>query len=474
MSTEQVAEKSLDENYEPENIQVVGKIEEIKLGSDFVLHVEERMKELEIDAENSQESFVNFLINEIFFEKKYENFQLEKLRIINSAYDRYHIENMIERDWINFLPTTGKLNDFNIKPELSLSKHNTGLMCYNKRNLSRVSDNISQFSYCNFKMGDMGEYVGFIAQDGKLIIIYPPIPFTLKNFGLSACIEILEKILDISDIVYKNYRSFLYKDEKNDLFHNDFIAVMLSKLYMKLSDRSSYSVTDFIYHIKKIFSNFIQDEFYNRDFAKGSLNIENISYLCLNQSNMYRRMISKIMSRKKIDENRAFERGMRIGSRFNSALYEAEYVYNSDNNVWEKEVNIIPTLCMRNNILYQIPENKNKYFVKKLIFDFKKLQRRFYIEAEAYHPNINSSRNVCIGESLNNKFETILNYENSFKTECYDFLIEIEEALTVVNFDSSYWNMDKDGLNSKNLKSVDLNGKLEKVMNKSSKTLRKI
>jgi len=140
-------------------------------------------------------------------------------------------------------------------------------------------------------------------------------------------------------------------------------------------------------------------------------------------------------------EKKAMERGILIGSKFFNGFQRAGYIYDLDSGRWEKNVDIHPEYCIWHDCLYKIPEkHRDNFYVETLSFDPNTLREEaFVLHARGKHPNVSTGGQACIGSELVDEFKRLIRNKGLMTQEYVNFLIHIEEALKIVNFDSSYY-----------------------------------
>ena len=139
-------------------------------------------------------------------------------------------------------------------------------------------------------------------------------------------------------------------------------------------------------------------------------------------------------------EQKAMNKGIVIGSKFFTAFQRSGYVYDLTSGKWEKKIDMVPQFCLRGGQLYKIPKEYQKYIVETFVFDPASLYsgERFVLNARGKHPNVSGSGQVCIGVELTNKFIRLIRNRDVMLHEYINFITDIEEALKIINFDSSY------------------------------------
>jgi hypothetical protein len=161
--------------------------------------------------------------------------------------------------------------------------------------------------------------------------------------------------------------------------------------------------------------------------------------LLLNHNEMYRTVLDQYMKAQDELERKALSRGILIGSKFFTGFQRAGYIYNVSTGCWERDLNLRPAFCICGDQLYKIPEEYQKWELKTLRFDPSLLTgENFIMHSTGNHPNVGSGGQICIGEALSEKFRKLIRNKEMMPQEYVSFAMEVEEALKIINFDSSF------------------------------------
>jgi hypothetical protein len=332
------------------------------------------------------------------------------------------------------LKKLGLSNIFNLNPDIVIEETDD--------NGSRISDNSLENTindavkaknyYSVFTASDKNIVFATISLSGDLTFIEDSILLLKENSSEEEINRLISKICEYTSKVAAIFRRDI--DSNNiSMVKYDVIGYLLADICMKLGS----GFFDFENNIQRLW-------YIIEDSLKSLFRSENedpVMYsILLNQNDMYRTIINKVMSGQEELENKAIERGILIGSKFFAAFQRAGYFPEVDTSRWEKKVDIVPEYCIYNGELFQIPEQYRKFKVETLYFDSNALREEVFIinAKNAYHPNISSSGQVCIGDELCTAFRKLIRNRGLMTQEYVNFLISVEDALKVINFDSSY------------------------------------
>ena len=264
---------------------------------------------------------------------------------------------------------------------------------------------------------------------GNLVFLTSTLAIIRKYAGDELLKSIISKMISYTNNILDSY----YKPFNEDLLKSDLIAFMLNDLTIKLG--SGYF--DFENNIQRV--GLIIDDALKTLFRNEQN--EPVTFLrLLNQNDMYRTILAHLMKSQGELEEQAINKGIVIGSKFFTSFQRNGYIYNISNGNWVKTVNMRPEYCLIGSALYHIPEQHRSNYVESLTFDPYSIVNgeRFVLKAKGEHPNVASCGTVCIGKDLNNKFSILLKRRSNMINEYINFIQEVENALQIINYDSSY------------------------------------
>lgn len=349
-------------------------------------------------------------------------------------------QNFEDVTWYKRLYSLRKLgmsNIFNIFPDLIIPEtaDNKKIINSNCLDATLGDTNKTKNYYALFLASDKNIVFAAITLSGELYFVSEALELILNNSDFEVIGDMVNRtckytsqILDIS------------KRDINgtDVLKSDLISYLLVDLCIKLGS----GFFDFDHNIQRL-GYIINDAM--KSLFRDEPNNPSMFNLLLNQSDMYRTVINKFMGNQDQIEKKAMERGILIGSKFFTGFQRAGYIYNMDNGRWEKRVDINPEFCHWNNCLYRIPDKfREKFHIESLSFDPNTLREEaFVLNAKGQHPNVSSGGQACIGSDLVEEFKRLIRNKGLMTQEYVNFLIHIEEALKIVNFDSAYYDFKK-------------------------------
>lgn len=345
-------------------------------------------------------------------------------------------QNFEDIAWYKRLYSLRKLsnsNIFNIAPDIEIIETPTNKTLINNNNMESIlkdSENVKNY-YALFTATDKNIIFSVFTISGDLYFILDSIDFLRENISNSIMEELITKVFNYSEQMLQ-----LSKRDINstDILKSDLISYLLGDLCIKLGS----GFNDFEHNIQRlghIMTDLLKSLFRDEPSSPTAYN------LLLNQNEMYRTVLNKFMSNQDQVERRATERGILIGSKFFTAFQRYGYIYELGSGRWEKTLNMHPEFCLWHNVLYKIPEEyQDKFIIESLTFDPGTLREEsFIIHANGKHPNVSSGGQVCIGGELCSEFKRLIRTKGLMAQEYVNFLARIEDALKVINFDSSYY-----------------------------------
>ncbi|MCK5017234.1 MAG: hypothetical protein KAS32_09185 [Candidatus Peribacteraceae bacterium] len=349
----------------------------------------------------------------------------------------YSDENDGNMPWLKIPTTLNRRghNIFNIDSTIFIDIKSSDDMYHIVKNnkIQNATKHLSGAVYCAFTATNLNLIVGVITKSGTLSVCQQVMDL-INNFkGIEAVSELIHKMNDYATKVIGAYvakpDAGLPEDMKKDIMIN-----LLFDIRSKQEEMGSALST-------KGILNAINSSL-NGIFGNDNSSMP-LYYRILNSQKMFKHMLSSITSKTEEEQKKAFRLGIKVGSKLFSAFQRAGYIYNASSEVWEKDVDIQPKYAHFNQKLYKIPVDLiGKCYVKKLQFSPDVIiSDSFSIAAVGKHPNISSSK-VCIGGQLANRFRELVSSHMDFVEEYVKFLLEIEEALKRMNFDSSFTSAD--------------------------------
>jgi len=345
-------------------------------------------------------------------------------------------------DWYQKLYSLRKLgytNVFNLNPELQVMRGVDQTILEDHMLDKALKDtNKTKNFYAFFSATDANVVFAAMSLSGRLIFVRTALkllevnpPAEMENL-FRKTFEYAKKISD----VYLDNAGNGRGGHTNQLMKNDLIAFLLSDLCQKLG--SGYF--DFKNNIKML-GNIIENCM--RTLFRDEGTTPTMYQLLLNQSDMLRTVVCQFMKNQEARDRKAVERGILLGSKFFTAFQRAGYIYEVDTGKWEKDVNHTVEFCLWHKVLYKIPEKYQVFKVERLVFDPSHLTgETFVITAKAVHPNVGTGGQVCIGNQLCEDYRNLMRHRQLMTQEYVNFLVKVEEALKIINFDSSYYSFD--------------------------------
>lgn len=356
----------------------------------------------------------------------------------------YHVEKGSDLGKQNFEDVTwykrlyplrklGMSNIFNIYPDFTITETTANKKVISDNSIESVLGDTNKTNnyYALFMASDINIVFAAITLSGELYFIKESLDLIESSSSREVLEEIIEKTCKysskISNISQRNING-------TDIIKSDLISYLLVDLCIKLGS----GFFDFDHNVQRL-GYIINDAM--KSLFRDESNDPVMFNLLLNQNDMYRTTINKFMANQEQIERKAMERGILIGSKFFTGFQRAGYIYDIDTGRWEKKVDIHPEFCVWGDILYKIPEKfRDKFYIETLSFDPNTLREEsFILSARGKHPNVSGSGQACIGSELCDEFTRLIRNKGLMTQEYVNFLIRIEEALKIINFDSSYY-----------------------------------
>jgi len=344
-------------------------------------------------------------------------------------------QNFEDVTWYKRLYSLRKLgmsNIFNVFPNIIIETSGNKITISNNNLDSTISDANKSKNY----------YALFLASDKN--IVFAAITLSGDLYFVSEALELIKRhsseevVNELVDKTYK-YTEQILRISKRDInsagvLKSDLISYLLTDLCIKLGS----GFFDFDHNIQRL--GYIINDAMKSLFREES-NEPIMFNLLLNQNDMYRTVLNKFIENQDNIEKKAIERGILIGSKFFTGFQRAGYIYDLDTGRWEKKVDIHPEFCNWNDRLYKIPEKfRDRFHVESLSFNPNTLREEsFILNAKGKHPNISDGGQVCIGQELVGTFKRLIRNKGLMTQEYVNFLIHIENAIKIVNFDSAYY-----------------------------------
>lgn len=349
-------------------------------------------------------------------------------------------QNFEDVTWYRRLYSLRKLgtsNIFNIYPDIIITEtsDNKKIITSNCLDSAIGDTNKTKNYYALFVASDKNIVFAAITLSGDLYFVSEALNLIGEHSSEEAVKEIVAKTCKYtSQILTVSQRSV----NSTGVLKSDLISYLLVDLCIKLGS----GFFDFDHNIKRL-GCIINDSM--KSLFRDETNSPTMFNFLLGQNDMYRTVVHKFMENQDRVERKAMERGILIGSKFFTGFQRAGYIYDLDTGRWEKRVDIHPEFCLWGGVLYKIPDKfKDRFFVETLTFDPNTLKEEaFVINAKGKHPNVSGSNQACIGSELGAEFKRLIRNKGLMAQEYVNFLIHIEEALKIVNFDSSYYDFKK-------------------------------
>ena len=237
---------------------------------------------------------------------------------------------------------------------------------------------------------------------------------------------ILEKILKYSIKILELFNQQRLTHESSNI---EFIKFLLANIAIKQNisvESLRDDIREIIDTLSCSFSNSIDD--------------------LLLRNTIYKNSITKMMKYDQEREHSLIEKGIWIGHRLVNALNNAGYEYCNHSKQWVKHVSIIPEFFIKGGKYYSIPSEKRIWGIGKLIVSIYNDSTRLNVQSEVYdgkflHPNVNFEQ-ICMGQEIRTRFERLINGAEAAIEDFTNIYLDIEKALEVINFDSSYRQID--------------------------------
>jgi len=345
-------------------------------------------------------------------------------------------QNFEDISWWKRLYSLRKLgisNIFNILPDVVIEEISENKSIISSNNMETIlgnSENTKNY-YALFTATDKNIVFAVVTIAGDLYFVSEAINLLRTNISEDIVTELIKKVYKYSDQMLK-----LSKRELNssDMLKSDIISYLLADLCIKLGS----GFNDFDHNIQRI-GLIINDLM--KSLFRDELSSPSEYSLLLNHNEMYRFILNKIMGNQDNIERKAMERGILIGSKFFTAFQRSGFIYDLNSGRWEKKLDMHPELCLWNSTVYKIPERfSDKFYIETLTFDPSTLREEsFVINARGKHPNVSNGGQVCIGSELCSEFKRLIRSKGLMTQEYVNFLLHIEDALRIINFDSAYY-----------------------------------
>lgn len=268
---------------------------------------------------------------------------------------------------------------------------------------------------------------------GNLVFLTNTLAVVRKSVGDDGLEQLISGIADYAEKIFDVY----HRSAGDDLLKSDMLVYLLNDLCIKLG--SGY--LDFENNIKRV-GLIIDDSM--KTLFRNERNEPSVYYRLINQNDMYRTVLGYLMKNQNELEEQAINKGIVIGSKFFTSFQRNGYIYDIGSGKWEKRLNLIPEFCIKHSTLYQIPPEYRRSHVEILTFDPATIINgdKFVLKASGSHPNVSSCGTICIGSDLSNKFSLLLRNRSNMINEYVNFIQEVEDALAIINYDSSYTSLD--------------------------------
>jgi len=349
-------------------------------------------------------------------------------------------QNFEDISWWKRLYSLRKLgisNIFNILPYVVINEIPENKSIISNNNMETIlgnSENTKNY-YAMFTATDKNIVFAVVTIAGDLYFVSEAVDLLRVNISGDIITECISKVYKYTDQMLKMSKREL---NSSDMLKSDIMSYLLSDLCIKLGS----GFNDFDHNIQRL-SLIINDLM--KSLFRDETSFPSEYSLLLNHNEMYRSIINKVMGNQDQIERKAMERGILIGSKFFTAFQRSGFIYDLDSGRWEKKIDMHPELCLWHNVLYRIPEKfADKFYVDTLMFDPSTLREEsFIINATAKHPNVSNGGQVCIGSELCSEFKRLIRSKGLMTQEYVNFLLHIEDALRIINFDSAYYDFKK-------------------------------
>lgn len=209
-------------------------------------------------------------------------------------------------------------------------------------------------------------------------------------------------------------------------------------------------------------------------------------YRIFNSAQIFRKTLISAWNQNEKLRRVAYSDGVYLGIRLLTGFLNAGYTFNTSENRLEKDVHIVPAVCIRNGEFFSIAKKDQKYKVTTLIYNISNFNygsSEFSLYASGQkHPNISGTSGygkICIGtENSQQAHKIIFNSESEDPNIITDLLLTIEKSLAVINYDSSYEVMHK-GMSSRlkkleNTTALNIPSRDDRVLSSQESTARRI
>ena len=268
--------------------------------------------------------------------------------------------------------------------------------------------------------------------------------------------DVVLKWLDLCLKKLESFEEFQLKEDKKDDCEKDvFLAVLKNCLNdVKYDNNIERILQNINCTVQGLFKN------NNKDTLEG-----------IQKSLMYKKTIEEMEEKINKQKNKNMLEG--LGSCINiiSGIMSAGYIYDELTNSLTKHIKISPMLCYKGGKLFKIKEEFRKYYIEDISINLttEALKSASFYTPKHNHPNVNMG-NICTGEVKNKWMDAFRNVINITSDEIKSILLNVEEALTVPNLDSSYY-----GINSLELDDDTSDTSLDSILitNSSKKAIPK-
>lgn len=345
-----------------------------------------------------------------------------------------------EPEWYNrllSLKQTGVLNVFNVAPTITIDPLDTEtkkLIGVTQVPEDYYTRRINIF-YSVFCATSQDIMVGALTTTTQPVFLLTSLE-TVRTHSTQAEFDaIINKISQYIQQIISQYKEKM----SDDLFKFDIMAYLISDLTIKLGAGYTNFETNLI-KAKILIDDALKSGLFQAEDSSSQDKALPIYYSIINSNEMYRACIAELIGQREKIEADAINKGIVLGSRFFTSFQRNGYVYNSSNDMWEKKMNFKPEFCVSHDKMYKLPDDMRKYIVKTLIFDPSMITKgeKFILKADATHPNISANGVVCIGTALTEKFNNLIKNKTLMLSEYLDFIVQVEEAIKIINFDSAY------------------------------------
>lgn len=384
------------------------------------------------------EKDVNPVDYSVFIKEIYDkgNYLFEDPMVVNYIHDS--MGGGRTSNGYNKLPPLSVLsnNVFNIYPivEVKTSCQTKDEWSYLKSEAvfkSGFLDDYKNHVHMVFTVGQENLLLATVGREGHVNFSFP----VLRKLTILIGAEKIEKLVNlIFSAVEKSLEKF-FKFQVNEMdekgITNNLLVTVLTNLSQKLKSYS-YEIgpRDLVQFITEIINNLF---FYPEDLSS---NMNNFLFL---KNNLYRKTIATLLRKNNGEIRNAFQRGLSIGSKFFNALKILGYKIEGDNSVWVKDINLIPEFFLYGRNKYRLKESHREFHLKRVGFDPARFNsdKFHFLAMETNHPNV-SSGVVCVGDQTHDDFRRLLLNTNTTSDDFCNFLINVENTISVINFDSSY------------------------------------